>query len=135
MAKVAVITDDVRVVDAAIEQGRVLIEPRDLPSVLGWELKPEGLCRDDVCVPVRDARALFSGDRLDLVATTAALGRPVVVDADAGLLAVALPAEQRSRALDSLEAPSFTLDDLDGEPHALEEWRGRKKLLLAFASW
>jgi hypothetical protein len=32
-------------------------------------------------------------------------------------------------------APAFTLPDLDGTPHSLEEWDDRKKLLFAFASW
>jgi hypothetical protein len=50
-------------------------------------------------------------------------------------MAVALPAEQRRQALDSLEAPPFTLPDLGGAAHQLEEWRGTKKLLVAFASW
>jgi hypothetical protein len=63
------------------------------------------------------------------------LGRPVVVDAAGGMAAVALPAEQRRQALDSLQAAPFSLPDLDGVTHSLSEWRGRKKLLVAFASW
>jgi hypothetical protein len=64
-----------------------------------------------------------------------ALDREAVVDTDARIAAIALPAEQRARALNDLEAPTFTLADLDGRLHDLEEWRGRKKLLVAFASW
>ena len=32
-------------------------------------------------------------------------------------------------------AVTLTLPDLDGTPHALAEWDGRKRLLIAFASW
>jgi hypothetical protein len=135
MTQMTVLSDEVRIVEAIVTDDRVLIEPDRLPSALGWELKAEGLCRDDVCIPVRNADSLFVGERLDLSAVAGALRRPVVVDGDAGLVAVALPAEQRTRALDALEAPAFTLDDLDGTSHGLEEWRGRKKLLVAFASW
>ena len=78
---------------------------------------------------------LFAGDRLDLEAVGAALGRPVVVDADARVAAVALDGETRRRALTELVAPPFELPDLDGNLHALEEWHDRKKLLVAFASW
>ena len=106
-----------------------------LPDALGWELKPEGLCRDHVCVPVRDQSTIAVNGSLDLAAVAAALGRPSVVDTDVGIVAVALPAEQRRQAIDGLTAPAFTLADLDGADHSLEEWRGRKKLLVAFASW
>jgi hypothetical protein len=135
MAQVTIIEDEVRTVEADTVDERVLIQRERLPEAIGWELKAEGLCRDDVCVPVRDVAALQVGDRLDLAAVATALGRPAVVDAGAAMAAIALPAEQRRRALESLEAPPFVLDDLDGASHQLGEWRGSKKLLVAFASW
>ena len=135
MSTATIIGEAARTVEATAADGRLLLDPAQLPSALGWELKPEGLCRDDVCVPVRDRSALFVGDALDIGAVAGALGRPVVVDADARIAAVALPAEARRAALDSLVAPPVTLADLDGNLHDLAEWRGRKKLLVAFASW
>ena len=76
MASVTIIADDTTTVEATVTDGRILLEPGHLAGALGWELKPEGLCRDDVCVPVRDRAALFVGDELDLAAVGAALGRP-----------------------------------------------------------
>jgi hypothetical protein len=135
MVEVTVISDEMRSVDANVSRGRILVAPAQLPEALGWELKPEGLCRDDVCIPVRDPAELFFGDALDLAAVGAALGRTVVVDVDARLAAVALDGEARRLALTELLAPAFTLPDLDGKLHALEEWHNQKKLLVAFASW
>lgn len=135
MVEVTVISDEMRSVDANVSPGRILVAPAQLPEALGWELKPEGLCRDDVCVPVRRPSDLFVDGELDLAAVATALGRPAVVDADAGIVAVALDAEVRRQALDDLVAPPFALADLDGGVHALDEWRGQKKLLSAFASW
>jgi hypothetical protein len=135
MTELVVIDEGTRRVDATVAGDRVLLDPDKLPAALGWTLKPEGLCRDDTCVPVRDRTSLFVGDRLDLAAVTSALGRTIVSDTDARVVAVALPAEQRRQALDGLQAPSFTLPDLDGRDHTLDEWRGVKKLLIAFASW
>jgi hypothetical protein len=132
---IVIIADESRTLDGVAEGDRILIDPARLPDALGWDLKPEGLCRDDVCVPVRDPSGLFVDGRLDVAAVAGALGRLTAVDAGAGLVAVALPAEQRRQALDSLQAPPFTLPDLDGGTHGLEEWRGTKKLLVAFASW
>jgi peroxiredoxin len=59
----------------------------------------------------------------------------VVVDVGAGLMAVALPAELRRQALEDLRAPAFELPDLDGKLRRLDEWLGRKILLVTFASW
>ncbi len=132
---VTVITDEERTIDATVDGGRVLLDPALLPDTLGWEVKPEGLCQGLVCVPVPDRDALFSGHLVDVGAVAATLGRQVVVDGPAGVLAMALPAEERRRALEALEAPPFTLPDLDGVDHDLDEWRGRKRLLLAFSSW
>jgi hypothetical protein len=135
MTPVTIIADGTATVDAQIDDGRVLVTPSSLPTALGWTLKPEGLCRDDVCVPVRDRDALFSGEHLDVAAVATALGRESVVDPDAGLVAVAVGTEQRREALQMLVAPDFELPDLDGTPHALSEWRGTKRLLHAFSSW
>ena len=135
MTAATVITDGVATVDARIDGDRLLIDATSLPSTIGWELKPEGLCRDDVCVPVRDREQLFVDDQLDLAAVAGALRRPFVADADRGVAAVALPSEERRRALREHQAPVFALPDLDGRVHSLEEWRGRKKLLIAFSTW
>jgi hypothetical protein len=133
--QVTVITDEVHAVEATTEAGRVLVEPARLVDALGWTLKPEGLCRGDTCVPVRDLAELQVDGRLDLAAVIAALGRLAVVDAEAGLVAMALSSDQRRQAIDGLQAPEWTLADLDGSSHSLDEWRGRKKLLVAFSTW
>jgi hypothetical protein len=135
MTRVTIVADDTREVSGEVVDGRVLVASDALPAALGWTLKPEGLCRDDVCVPVRDRDALLVGDRVDLAAAAGALGRASVVDADAGIVAIALDREQRAAALQSLVAPDVTLRDLDGVPHQLSEWRGQKRLLHAFSSW
>jgi hypothetical protein len=135
MPSATIISDDVRRAEATPADGRLLVAPERLVEAIGWELEPEGLCRGEMCVPVRDRASLFVGDEVDLAAVAAALGRAAVVDAPGRIAALAMDAEGRRQALDSLRAPPFVLDDLDGHPHRLDEWRGRKKLLVAFASW
>ncbi|HEY7138258.1 MAG TPA: hypothetical protein VIB48_24595 [Acidimicrobiia bacterium] len=135
MTEIVVIGEGTRRVDGALEGEHALVEPDALPAALGWKLRAEGLCRDETCVPVRDRASLFIGERLDLAAVATALGRATVTDAGARVVAVALPAEQRRQALDGLHAPSFTLPDLSGVEHTLDDWHGVKKLLIAFASW
>jgi peroxiredoxin len=135
MSDLTLIDEDVHHVMGAVVGGRLLVDPAAFSTALGWELKPEGLCRGDICVPVTDPHALTVDGRLDMAAVAGALGRSVVIDADAGIAAIALAADERRRALEGLEAPAFRLPDLDGAAHTLDEWTGKKKLLVTFASW
>ena len=118
MTQITIIDEVARHVDATPDPGRgtFLVDADRLPEALGWELKPSGLCRADSCVPVPDTGGLKVGGQLDLVAVARALGRAVVVDLDAGLVAVSLPAELRRQALVDLRAPAFELPDVDDEP-------------------
>jgi peroxiredoxin len=137
MTQFTIIDTETRTVEGTsdVARGTVLIDADRLPDALGWELKPTGLCQASACVPVGDVDSLSVGEQLDLVAVARALGRPTVVDLDARLVAVALPAELRRQALEDLRAPAFELPDVDGKLHALSEWAGKKKALVTFSSW
>lgn len=112
-----------------------LLDAGALESTLGWELKEQGLCRDDECVLVPDRDALVAGGQIDALAVAALLDRPAVLDSDAGIAAIGAPRAIRRNALDDLIAPDFTLPDLDGTAHALSDHRSKKRLLVAFSSW
>ncbi|MXW26331.1 MAG: redoxin domain-containing protein [Dehalococcoidia bacterium] len=102
--------------------------------MLGWELQPEGLCRGTMCVPV-DQEALVREDGLDLRILADALQRPLVTDEGHAVAALGASHHDRGDVLASLEAPDFTLPDLEGNLHSLSDHRGKKVLLVAYASW
>lgn len=112
-----------------------LLDGETLEANLGWELKPEGLCREDVCVLVPDRSAIERDGKLDAVVIAGLLDRPALFDEQSGVVAIGAPRELRHHALDDLQAPDFILPDLDGTPHALADHRSKKKLLVAFSSW
>lgn len=66
---------------------------------------------------------------------TARGDRPLAVDRDERVACLGVAAAARGAALTSLEAPDFALPDLTGRLHTLSEQRGRKVLLVAWASW
>jgi hypothetical protein len=123
------------VVPARVSGDAVRLSREALEQALGWTLKPEGLCRANVCVPLRARAAVDTPDGVDLAGVAAALGRPLALDLDARAAYVGVGAHERARVLESLEAPNFTLPDLDGRLHSLAEKRGKKVLLVAYASW
>lgn len=117
-------------VDANVDGDRILVSPSDLSGATGWELKPEGLCRGSVCVPVRDSVAV--DDRVDLAAVASALHRSFVSSLEGGVAAFAgdpMSAGMRA-SIDELELP-----DLDGNVVRMSDYAGRKRLLIAWASW
>ena len=122
-------------IDAATDGGRVRIPHAAMKDALGWELHDGLLCNDAMCVPVADAGALEQGGAIDLAALAAALDRPLAVDAGERAAYLGLSAQERAQELASLQAPDFTLPDLDGRPHSLAEQRGKKVLLVAWGSW
>jgi hypothetical protein len=84
---------------------------------------------------------LVEGERVSAVSAStidrlaAAGDRPLAVDRDEGVAYVGVPAASRAAQLASLQAPDFSLPDLAGRRHSLAEHRGRKVLLVAYASW
>jgi cytochrome oxidase Cu insertion factor (SCO1/SenC/PrrC family) len=60
--------------------------------------------------------------------------QPVARDAALSTWYFGLRADQR-QALSSLQAPDFTLPDAAGKPHSLSDFRGKKILLVTWASW
>jgi hypothetical protein len=119
---------------AGTDAGGIWLDAAATEQSLGWQLKPEGLCQGDVCIPVRD-RSWIEGDALELGGLASALGRPLASDADERVAALGTAAASRAASLTSLEAPDFSLPDLAGRMHTLSEHRGKKVLLIAYASW
>lgn len=116
--------DEQRAVDVEMTDDLVLD-----PGVLGWERKPEGLCRGEVCVPAP------AGRRIDLNELGRLLGRPVAIDEQHRVAAIAASPGERADALRSGLAPDFELPDVDGVMHRLSDHRGRKVVLYAYGSW
>ena len=122
-------------VRAVVDAGGVRLSPDVVQRSLGWHLEAAGLCRGDTCVPLRPEHGLLRDDGLDLRALASLLDRPLALDVDERIACLGASAAERGHRLRSLDAPEFTLPDLGGHPHSLAEHRGRKVLLLAWASW
>jgi hypothetical protein len=121
--------------DATVTGDSIRVSPAALAAGLGWELKPEGLCRDAICVPLRDRANLLGPDGIELAELARLLDRPFAAEGAAGVAAIGTAAGVREARMTSLEAPDFTLPDLGGALHSLSDHRGKKRLLIAWASW
>ena len=95
-------------------------------AATGWEIKPEGACKADVCVPLPDG--------FDLASTAQRLGMAVVPDEPSGRWAVG-PETLGGRALVSARAPELLLDDIDGNPFRLSSLLGQKVVIVSWAPY
>ena len=122
-------------VSANVEDDRVRVSSGDVERALNWELKPEGFCLGPVCYPVPADSDLVTDDGVDISGLAELIGRPHAVAAAEGAVYLGVAASERAQELALLDAPDFTLPDLDGTPHSLSDHRGQKVLLVAYASW
>jgi hypothetical protein len=94
----------------------------------GWEIKPEGACKGDTCVP------LGADEGFDLRTTATQLGMALVHDPEEGLWALG-PESIGNRALATAQAPELVLPDFDGNEFRLSSLRGQKVVLVAWAPY
>ena len=111
------------------------ISVADLALATGWQLKPEGLCHGDVCVPVRDQATLVDNDAIKFEVLGAALHRPIVFDAANGVAAIGESVTAVGEQLRDRRAPDFTLNDIHGVAHTMSAIGRKKKVLVVWSSW
>jgi hypothetical protein len=113
----------------------------DLKRATRFVVKPQGVCRDELCFPLPAKRkAEFISKRgaaswFNLSAFAALVKQPVARDEKNGVWYFGKREDERGAYLASLEAPNFTLPDINGKTHSLGDYRGKKVLLVTWASW
>jgi hypothetical protein len=98
----------------------------------GWEPKPEGLCRGEICVPA--PAALRPDGTVDIEVAASRLGMPIVRDDTHGLTALG-PGSSTGHQLSTAVAADPELLDSDLNPFRLSSLHGRKVLLVAWSSY
>ncbi len=96
----------------------------------GWELKPEGACKGEVCIPLTEA----PGETVDVGSLAEQMGLAIVEDSTHGLWAIG-PESIDAHALTTAEAPELCLPDVNGVEFRLSSLRGQKVLVYAWAPY
>jgi hypothetical protein len=136
VATVTILDDDrVSEVDARVDGAAVTIAPSEFLRATGWDLKAQGLCKGDVCVPVGPGDDVVVDGALDAEKVANLLGRSVVVDTESNVVAFGPSAAAVTERLDATRAPDFTLSQLDGTQFTFSAIGRKKKVLVTWASW
>ena len=122
----------VKLENVALDEG-LWIQAADLPSANGFTLKPEGACVDDICIPV--PKSMRKAGRFHLSAFAKKIGQAEVHEPQAGVWSYGEVPVLRGRAFARAIAPDFALLDRKGREIRLSNYKGKKVLLLTWASW
>jgi hypothetical protein len=109
-------------------------DPAAFAARTGWDIKPQGACKAEVCVPLPDTTWTADG-RLDVRVIADRLGMPLVADDAHGVWALGPESTVTGRALTTARDVDLELPDIDGNPFRLSSLRGQKVLLVSWASW
>ncbi|MBK8315538.1 MAG: redoxin domain-containing protein [Acidobacteria bacterium] len=126
------------------EKSDLWVTLEDLERATGYVLKPQGVCRaallpDSEGTQVRISFKQDAGKRSAMMVQServwSPLRQPAAYDAETSVWYFGPRADEQNGFIESLNAPDFTLPDTSGKKHSLSDFRGRKVLLLTWASW
>lgn len=140
--RATIVYDDVatEINPANQEPAQLWITTADLTRATRFEVKPQGVCRAELCFPLPKARKQeflrksTGKEWFNLLAFADLVHQPVAHDEALATWYFGLRADQH-QTLASLEAPDFTLPDMNGKLHSLHDFRGKKVFLVTWASW
>ena len=124
-------------IDAQIKEDNLWLSIKDVEQKLGWTMKSEGLCQDDQCIPYpSDMEDEFlNKDHINVSKFWGLMGKHVLHDEMKETWLLGAGHKERSATLASLDAPDFSLPDIDGQFHSLSDYRGKRIFLTTWSSW
>jgi hypothetical protein len=108
------------------------IATRQCADATGWRPTPEGMCQGPVCMPIPPEGGWIEGEHFNVCAFARSRRQGVARDHERDIWSFGPVPESR---LASGEAPDFSLPDFGGRLHRLSDYRGKKVLLMTWASW
>ncbi len=115
----------------------LLIRPEDLPAINGFELKPEGACYKEICIPLTDELLVTQDSRqwFNLSAFADLVGQPWVADTQARVWSFAEMPAKRENTMVNAMAPEFEVTDRQGNVVRMADLKGKKALIVTWSSW
>ena len=130
---------------AAERTGELWLKKGDVPAAVGWEIRPEGVCAGEVCVPLHgelERQLLERRDNEEWFSVSGFarhVGQPFAREASVWSFGAPRHEWEGSSlgagGAGGRVAPDFALPDRHGKVWSLSDFRKRKVFLVTWASW
>ena len=117
------------------------VAPSDLTRINDFVLKPEGACLDEICIPIRqdsdtDLVVTKDGQKwINVTGLAKKMNQAYTVDSANDVWSFGEIPVTKTAYLSSSVAPDFELKDRSGKTVRLSDDRGKKVLIITWASW
>lgn len=123
----------------SLVDGNLWVTPEDLTRINGFELKPQGACYQELCIPIKEDSNLLRQDAeqlwFNLTAFADLLEQPYVADTVNNVWSFAQAPAKRSDMMTDAMAPDFELIDRQGNVVRMSDFKGKKALIITWSSW
>jgi hypothetical protein len=132
-----VIDDKATICNANVKNNELWIDQKELEKAIGWSIKPEGFCQGNTCIPYpkTEADAFVQGSEVNVSSFWNLMDKPILHDESGDTWMLGTGHKERLSVLNSLQAPDFSLPDLDGKRHSLSDYKGKRVFLTTWSSW
>jgi len=124
---------------ALVDKDQLWVALADVHHANGFEAKPQGLCAGDVCIPIPRANGWTAqhGDKkyFNVTRFAAKVDQVVAADSSGDVWSFGTVGDLEGNRLPAGVAPDFALPDRSGKTVKLSDFRGKKVLILTWASW
>ncbi|MFT5209040.1 MAG: hypothetical protein ACI9CE_000758 [Flavobacterium sp.] len=126
-------------IERCLDEDDLWITPQDLTRVNGFELKSEGLCYQDLCIPIAEDTQLLKvvdGQQwFNVKAFADWLEQANMVDSETKTWCFGdIPAVREGMMANAM-APDFDITDRQGEVVRMSDYKGKKALIITWSSW
>lgn len=118
--------------------GDLWVPVEKLSEYTGLQLKPEGVCTENTCIPLpsgQEGKYLLKNEGLfNISAFSRRMGEQILHDSKHDVWVISEPSTHSNNS-SSMIAPNFTLPDYKGIQHSLKSFLGKKIFLVSWATW
>ena len=116
------------------------IKSTELKAATGFELKKSGACYDplNICIPLLEEGFIQQEKEntwLNMSMLATKLGQACIANEDKTVWSLGLIPEVRKAMLETSIAPNFEMEDIHGDLVRLADCRGKKVLIVTWATW
>ncbi len=131
------IDDKATICNANVKNNELWINQEELEKTTGWSLKAEGFCQGNTCIPYpkTETENFVQGSEVNVSSFWTLMDKPILHDKSGDTWMLGTSHKERLGALNSLQAPNFSLPDLEGKQHTLSDYKGKRIFLTTWSSW